>query len=141
MAESCNHAQVSKVNVRPDLWQRLASVVVLVAAIVGMHQLAEVNCPVSFTHQDTTSVHHEQPTGVAVLAEDSDMQTVDVSKASGLAPASACLAILMLFGVVVPRLRWRRQRSSHNRESSCMASFSDWNGDPPHLQCVSVIRR
>lgn len=140
-AQSCNHARVSRTPSRPDLWQRLASVVVLVAAIVGTHQLVAVNCPVSLTHHDVTSVHHEQATEAGVLAGNLELHSDDVSKASGLGPASACLAILVLAGVVLPRARWRRIRSSRNRESFPMALANGWTGGPPHLQCVSVIRR
>ena len=117
------------------LCQRLATVLVVVAGLVGMHHLTALGC--SAPPSQHASIHHvHDSSAVEVHGEDAAGDSVfDDSMAWAI-----CLALLVVLGVIRPAagvLFTRRSRTKLRRE---FPESRPRDPDPPDLHALSISR-
>lgn len=117
------------------MWQQLATVLVVVAGLVGTHHLTTVGC--SAPPAQHTAVHHVQ---VSASPEVPGEDAVGDSIVDASTVWAVCLALLLVLGVIRPAARvlfTRRYRTERLRGSP---ESRPWDPDPPDLHALSISR-
>jgi hypothetical protein len=120
-----------------SLVARLASSVLLVAALVGMHHLTAVGCAAITQghahHQSSALTENAIPADVAGNEESSTLE-------DGAPVGAVCIAIVFTLAVIAPAVRILATRSGDKDRDEAQLLEIKRDKDPPDLTALSISR-
>lgn len=117
------------------MWQRIATVLVVVAGLVGMHHLSALGCSAAPT-QHTATHHMPDSASPEVPGEDAVGDSiVDDSMAWAI-----CLALLLVLGVIRPATGVLFTRRTRTEPLRGLPDSRPRDPDPPDLRALSISR-
>lgn len=120
---------------RTEAWRQLICACALIFGLIGMHHLIAAGClTASPSHSDPQMTQSHMGTTV------SEVNLIDTEFASDNSAhiGATCMAILMIFSVIIPHLRALTNRERINSAHS--SSGSQRTTDPPKIILQSILR-
>lgn len=117
------------------VWQRLLVAAVTVLALVGMHHIAAVGCSAVIAGHGI-----EHAANIVESESITAAESEQTGAPSGVPYEMVCLAVIIIVGLVVPRMRMLFRRSRHSLGTTVKQVDRGRLPDPPDLNALSLSR-